>query len=80
MSATITRSLDLRELPNGSELATTAVAMLSLRPGESLEVLTRDPRLTREVAVWSRAVGHRLVRHTVDRGVHHIVIERSEHP
>jgi tRNA 2-thiouridine synthesizing protein A len=80
MSATITRSLDLRDLPDGAELATTAVAMLALRPGELLEVLTSDPRALRDIAVWCRAVGHRLLSHTVDGGVHRFVIERSEHP
>lgn len=80
MSATITRSLDLRNLPDGAQLATAAVAMLGLRPGELLEVLTRDPRAPRDVAVWCRAAGHRFVSHTVDGGVHRIVIQRSEHP
>jgi TusA-related sulfurtransferase len=80
MSATITRSVDLRELRDGTQLATTAVAMLALRPGELLEVLTCDPRVPRDVAVWCRAAGHHIVSHTVDGGVHRIVIERSEHP
>jgi TusA-related sulfurtransferase len=80
MRATITRSLDLRDLPEGAQLATMAVAMLGLRPGESLEVLTRDPRAPHDVAVWCRAAGHRLVSHTVDGGVHRIVIERGGRP
>ena len=80
MSPTITRSLDLRDLPDGAQLAAAAVAMLALRRGELLEVLTRDPRVPRDVAVWCRAAGHRLVSHTVDDGVHRIVIERSEQP
>ena len=80
MRATITRSLDLRDIADGAQLATAAVAMLALRPGESLEVLTRDPRAPRDFAVWCRAAGHRLVSHTVDGGVHRLVIERSEHP
>lgn len=80
MSVTITRSLDLREVPDGAELATAAVAMLALRPGELLEVVTWDPRVPCDVAVWCRAAGHRLVSHTVDGGVHRLVIERSEHP
>jgi tRNA 2-thiouridine synthesizing protein A len=80
MRATITRSLDLRGLPDGAILATAAVAMLALRPGELLEVLTRDPRASRDLPLWCRAAGHRLVSHRVDGDVHHFVIERSEHP
>jgi tRNA 2-thiouridine synthesizing protein A len=80
MSTTITRSLDLRGLPDGAHLAIAAVAMLALRPGELLEVLTRDPQAPRDFPVWCRAAGHRLISHQVDGGVHQFVIERSEHP
>jgi TusA-related sulfurtransferase len=77
MSATITRSLDLRGLPDGTQLATAAVAILELRPGELLEVLTRDQEAPRDFAVWCRAAGHRLVSHREHGGVHQLVIERS---
>jgi TusA-related sulfurtransferase len=80
MNTTITRSMDLRGLPDGVQLATAAVAMLQLRPGELLEVLTRDPHVPRDFAVWCRAAGHRLVSHKDLDGVHRFVIERSEHP
>ena len=80
MNATITRSLDLCGLPDGAHLATAAVAMLALLPGELLEVLTRDPQTSRDFPVWCRAAGHRLVSHQVDGDVHRFVIERSEHP
>jgi TusA-related sulfurtransferase len=80
MRATIARSLDLRGFPDGAQLATAAVAMLGLRPGEQLEVLTHDPQALRDFSVWCRAAGHRLVSHQVHGGVHQIVIERSEHP
>jgi TusA-related sulfurtransferase len=80
MNATITRSMDLRGVPDGVQLATAAVAMLELRPGELLEVLTRDPHAPRDFSVWCRAAGHRLVSHKDLDGVHRFVIERSEHP
>jgi TusA-related sulfurtransferase len=76
MRATIVRSLDLRGFPEAAQLATAAVTMLALRPGEQLEVLTRDPRAPRDFSVWCRAAGHRLVSHQVHGGVHRIVIER----
>ena len=80
MNATITRSMDLRDLPDGVQLATAAVAMLELRPGELLEVLTSDPHAPRDFAVWCRAAGHRLVSHKDLDGAHQFVIERSEYP
>lgn len=74
MDATITRSLDLRGLPDGTHLAAAAVAMLELRAGELLEVLTDDPHAPRDFAVWSRASGHQLLSHEQRCGVHHLVI------
>jgi tRNA 2-thiouridine synthesizing protein A len=80
MNATITRSMDLRGLPDGVQLATAAVAMLALRPGELLEVTTSDPHAPRDFSVWCRAAGHRIVSHKDLDGVHQFVIERSDHP
>jgi TusA-related sulfurtransferase len=77
MSATVTRLLDLRDLPEGVQVATAGVAMLELRPGELLEVLTHDPNAPRDFSVWCRATGHRLVGHDERGGVHHFVIERE---
>jgi TusA-related sulfurtransferase len=69
--------LDLRGVPDGAQLATAAVAMLALRPGELLEVLADDPHATRDFAVWCRAGGHRLVEHDQRDGLHHLVIQRQ---
>jgi tRNA 2-thiouridine synthesizing protein A len=77
MRGTSTRSLDLRGVPDGAQLATAAVAMLALRPGELLEVLADDPHATRDFAVWCRAGGHRLVEHDQRDGVHHLIIQAS---
>jgi TusA-related sulfurtransferase len=77
MNATSTRSLDLRGIPDGAQLATAAVAMLELHPGESLEVLSDAPHATRDFAVWCRAGGHRLVEHDQRDGVHHLIIQRQ---
>lgn len=80
MSTTIARSLDLRSVPEGAQLATAAVAMLELRPGELLEVLTTDPHAPRDVSVWCRASGHRLLAQDHHDGLHRFVIRRRSVP
>jgi tRNA 2-thiouridine synthesizing protein A len=77
MNATITRSLDLRGVPDGTHLATAAIAMLEVRPGELLEVVTDDPHAPRDFSVWCRASGHQLVAQDQRDGVHHLVIQRQ---
>lgn len=42
MRATVTRSLDLRDLAEEAQLASAAVAMLGLRAGELLFVIERS--------------------------------------
>jgi TusA-related sulfurtransferase len=74
---TITRSLDLRAVPDGVQLATAAIAMLDLRPGELLEVLTDDPHALRDFSVWCRANSHQLVEHDRRDGADHLVIQRQ---
>jgi len=76
MPATIARSLDLRGVPQGAQLATAAIAILELHPGELLEVRSDAPHAPRDLAVWARANGHRLVEHDQRDGVHRIVIQR----
>jgi tRNA 2-thiouridine synthesizing protein A len=78
MQATITRSLDLRGVPAGAQLATAAVTMLELHPGELLEVLSDAPAAPRDFAVWCRANGHRLVEHEQRDGVHRMLIQRRD--
>lgn len=74
-SATIARSLDLRGRRDEVQLASAAIALLELRPGELLEVLTRNPRAPHDFAVWCRAAGHRLVSHQEHDGLHRLVID-----
>jgi TusA-related sulfurtransferase len=77
MSATTTRSLDLRSLPEGAQLATAAIAMLELHPGELLEVQSDAPDAPRDVAIWCRASGHRLLEHHLSGDTHHFLIQRQ---
>lgn len=78
MPATITRSVDLRGVPEGAQLATAAVAMLELHPGELLEVISSAPDAPRDLAVWCRAGGHRLIEHDQRDGVHRMLIQRRD--
>jgi TusA-related sulfurtransferase len=78
MRATIARSLDLRGVPEGAQLATAAVAMLELGPGELLDVRSEAPDAPRDLAVWCRANGHRLIGHQQRDGVHRMVIQRRD--
>jgi TusA-related sulfurtransferase len=45
-------------------VARTAVAMAGLGSGALIEVLTSDPDSVRDLPVWSRATGNRLVEQT----------------
>ena len=77
MQATVTRSLDLRGVPEGAQLAAAGVRMLELRDGESLEVLSDAPDAYRDFSVWCRASGHRLVEHYLLGDVHYFLIQRQ---
>ncbi len=74
MASLIARSLDLRG--NAVALARTAVTMLELRSGELLEVLTDDPAAERDLVVWCRATGNKLVTRTREGATRHLLIRR----
>jgi TusA-related sulfurtransferase len=78
MRGTVARSLDLRGVPEGAQLATAAIATLELHSGELLEVLSDSPYAPRDLAVWCRANGHRLIEHGQRDGVHWMVIQRRD--
>jgi TusA-related sulfurtransferase len=56
-------TLDLRGLTVPLPVARTAVAMAGLGSGELIEVLTSDRDSVRDVLVWARATGNRLVEY-----------------
>ena len=68
MPATITMTLDLRGLTIPLPVARTAVAMAGLGSGARIEVLTSDPDSVRDLPVWARATGNRLVEQTQGSG------------
>jgi TusA-related sulfurtransferase len=72
------RSMDLRGLPEGAQLATAAVATLELHSEELLEVLSDSPHAPRDLAVWCRANGHRFVEHDQRDCVDRMLIQRRD--
>jgi tRNA 2-thiouridine synthesizing protein A len=76
MPATITMTLDLRGMTIPLPVARTAVAMAGLRSGALIEVLTSDPDSVRDLSVWARATGNRLVEQTQGSGWYRFVLQK----
>ena len=76
MPATITMTLDLRGLTIPLPVARTAVAMAGLGSGARIEVLTSDPDSVRDLPVWARATGNRLVEQTQGSGWYRFVLQK----
>jgi tRNA 2-thiouridine synthesizing protein A len=73
---TLAMTLDLRGLTVPLLVARTAVAMARLRPGELIEVLTSDPDSVRDLPVWARATGNRLVEQTQGTGWYRFILQK----
>jgi tRNA 2-thiouridine synthesizing protein A len=76
MPATISLTLDLRGLTVALPVARTAVAMAGLGSGELIEVLTSDPDSVRDLPVWARATGNRLVEQSQGAGWYRFVLQK----
>jgi tRNA 2-thiouridine synthesizing protein A len=76
MSATIAMTLDLRGLSVPLTVARTAVTMAGLGSGELIEVLTSDPDSVRDLPVWARATGNRLVEQTQGPGWYRFLLQK----
>jgi tRNA 2-thiouridine synthesizing protein A len=72
----VIRTLDLRGCGAQLPIARTAVAMAGMRSGDLIEVLTTDRSSLRDVPVWCRATGNRLVERTEDGGVYRFIIRK----
>jgi tRNA 2-thiouridine synthesizing protein A len=70
------RTQDLTGMDDGLPLAWTAVAMATMHPGDLVEVRVSDPALVADFSAWCRATGNRLVAHTDEGGVLHLVIRK----
>jgi tRNA 2-thiouridine synthesizing protein A len=76
MRGTISMTLDLRGLSEPVSVARTAVAMTGLRSGELIQVLTTDPASVRDLSVWARATGNRLVEQTAGNGWYRFIVRK----
>jgi tRNA 2-thiouridine synthesizing protein A len=76
MPATITMTLDLRGMTIPLPVARTAVAMAGLGSGALIEVLTSGPDSVRDLPVWARATGNRLVEQTQGSGWYRFVLQK----
>ena len=76
MPATITMTLDLRGMTIPLPVARTAVAMAGLGSGALIEVLTSDPDSVRDLPVWARATGNRLVEQTQGSAWYRFVLQK----
>jgi tRNA 2-thiouridine synthesizing protein A len=76
MPATIAMTLDLRGGTVALTVARTAVAMAGLGPGELIEVLTSDPESVRDLPIWARATGNRLVEQSQGAGWYRFVLQK----
>jgi tRNA 2-thiouridine synthesizing protein A len=76
MPATAAMTLDLRGLTVALPVARSAVAMAGLESGQLIEVLTSDPDAVRDLPVWARATGNRLVEHTQAAGWYRFVVQK----
>src|SRR5512132_3828018 len=76
MRATVSMTLDLRGLADPLLVARTGVAMAGLRSGELIEVLTTDRDSVRDLTVWARASGNRLVEQTEWRDIYRFLFRK----
>ena len=80
MPATVATILDLRGSTVALPVARTAVAMAGLESGQLIEVLTSDPDSVRDLPVWARATGNRLVEQTQGSGWYRFLIQKRVTP
>jgi tRNA 2-thiouridine synthesizing protein A len=76
MPTTVVMTIDLRGLTEPLLVARTAVAMAGLGPGELIEVLTSDSESVRDLAVWARATGNRLIEQTQGTGWYRLILQK----
>ena len=77
MSATISRSLDLKGLSCPLPIARTALAIRELLPGDVIEALATDPGSVPDFAAWCRSTGNDLVEQTQESGVYRFLIRKK---
>jgi TusA-related sulfurtransferase len=77
MSATVTKTLDLKGLACPLPIAKTAQAIRELASGDVIEVLATDPGSVPDFRAWSENTGNALLEHTETDGVFRFVIRKA---
>jgi tRNA 2-thiouridine synthesizing protein A len=77
MTATMTTTLDLKDLACPLPIAKTAQAMRTVAPGELVEVYATDPGSVPDFAAWCRATGNELIEQTEDAGPYRFLIRKK---
>jgi tRNA 2-thiouridine synthesizing protein A len=77
MSATVTKTLDLKGLSCPMPIAKTAQAMRELVAGDVVEVLATDPGSVPDFNAWCENTGNELIEHTTEDGVFRFVIRKA---
>jgi tRNA 2-thiouridine synthesizing protein A len=77
MSATISKSLDLKGLSCPLPIAKTAQAIRELLPGDVIEALATDPGSVPDFAAWCRSTGNELLGQSQDSGVYRFLIRKT---
>ena len=77
MSATVTKTLDLKGLSCPMPIAKTAQAMRELVAGDVVEVLATDPGSVPDFNAWCENTGNELIEHTAEDGVYRFVIRKA---
>jgi tRNA 2-thiouridine synthesizing protein A len=77
MSATVTKTLDLKGLACPLPIAKTAQAIRELPSGDVIEVLATDPGSVPDFRAWSDNTGNELLEHTEAEGVFRFVIRKA---
>ena len=76
MRATVSMTLDLRGLADPLLVARRAWPWPGFRSGELIEVLTTDRDSVRDLTVWARASGNRLVEQTQGRDFYRFLFRK----
>jgi tRNA 2-thiouridine synthesizing protein A len=77
MSATVTKTLDLKGLSCPLPIAKTAQAMRDVASGDVVEVLAADPGSVPDFAAWSENTGNELIERSEADGVFRFVIRKA---
>jgi tRNA 2-thiouridine synthesizing protein A len=77
MSATITRTLDLKGLSCPLPIAKTAQAIRDLSVGELIEVYATDPGSVPDFAAWCTTTGHSMIERSETDGVFRFLIQKT---